>query len=78
MWRLNYIRTFSHPEIWDELFEGTNIPEGYELREKNDHKKKRLESEVKQEETNIEAYKRYLAESEKKIKKLKDELKDLD
>ena len=78
---LQFYTTYSYPEIWDEIervFSERTIPEGWELREKDDHKKKRLAQEVKQCETNIQVYKRYLSEEEEKLKTKKKELKDLD
>ena len=69
---IRFYRTFSHPEIFEEF-----IPEGYKLVEKDDHKKRRLEIEQAREETNIESYKKYLSESEEKLKEIKKELKEL-
>ena len=77
---LRFYRTFSYPEIWKEFFDTrltNNIPEGFELKEKDDYKKKRLESEIKLHESNIETYKRYLSEEEEKLKSAKDELKKI-
>lgn len=77
---LRFYRTFSYPEIWEDLFDTgltNNIPEGFELKEKEDHKKKRLESEIKLHESNIETYKRYLSEEEEKLKSAKKELLDI-
>lgn len=72
-----YYRTFSFPEIWQEFFK-PEIPEGFELKEKPDHAKKRLDSEIEDQEKNIEMYKKYLTQSEKTLEKLKKERKELD
>ena len=71
----NRFRNFSlsYPEIWEDYFENS----GYELVEKPEHKKRRLVAAMKEEEVNIESYKRYLSQSEGKLKELKEELKDI-
>ena len=69
-----YRFTLSHPEIWNELFGDS----GYELVEKKEHKKKRLEQEVELSKQRIELYKKYLDEEEEKLKTTKKQLIDLD
>ena len=76
-----YYRTFSFPEIWQEFFDSKSyltIPDGFELKEKPDHAKKRLDSEIEDPEKSIETYKKYLTQSEKTLEKLKKERKELD
>ena len=76
-----YYRTFSWPEVWEGFFDSKSyltIPEGFELKEKPDHAKKRLDSEIEDQEKSIEMYKKYLTQSEKTLEKLKKERKELD
>lgn len=76
---LFYYRSHSFPEVWANFFTNTeNFDERYELVEKKDYKKKRLSKEIEQEELRIESYKRYLDESEKKLKTLRKELSKID
>ena len=41
-----YCRTFSYPNIWDDFFNTSFIPDGYKLVEEDKHKKERLEGEL--------------------------------
>ena len=76
--RHRYYR-LSTPEVWEDFFSNwtVGIPEGYELKETESHKKERLESEIKTHESNIETYKRYLSEEEEKLKSAKEEIKKI-
>ena len=77
MKNIYFYRTFSFPEFFEDLYR-PNIPEGFELKEKPDHAKKRLDSEIEDQEKSIEMYKKYLTQSEKTLEKLKKERKELD
>lgn len=77
MYKIGYYRTWSHPEIWDELLNETFDSERYELVEKPDYKKKRLVREISITKQNIESYKKYLSKSEENLKRLNKELKEL-
>jgi hypothetical protein len=73
-------RDFMHPEIWEEFvsnFTSSGIPEGYELKEKDEHKKERLKKEIEAHKFNIKTYKRYLSEEEEQLKNKQKELDKL-
>jgi|GEM_PF-4441252 len=70
--------SLNFPEVWNEYVTSLNgVPEGYELKEKDDHKKKRIEAEIEQHKSNIEIYKRYLSEEEEFLNKKTKELKEI-
>lgn len=74
MYEIKYSFTgWPDSEVWSDVF----LPEGFELKEKDSHKKERLVSELDREHLRIETYKRYIDESEEKIKTIKKELKEL-
>ena len=78
---INYYRTFSHPEVCDELiseaFGVSYVPKGYKLVEEDSHKKERLEKEQEGLLNRIETLQKYLVEAEEKRKIVEEDLKKL-
>jgi hypothetical protein len=73
---LEYYRTCSHPEIWEDFLNVSIIPDGYELKEKPEHRKKRLEQEQIQCEKQLEYFKNELVRVQEKLDSIKKELKE--
>jgi len=73
---IEYYRTCSHPEIWEDFFNVSIVPEGYEIKEKPEHRKQRLEQEQIQYEKQLKYFKHELVSIQEKLDTIKKELKD--
>jgi len=69
---IRFIRTFSHPEIWDNF-----LSEKYDLVEKKEYKQKRLEAEIEEHKSNIERYKKFISEEDDLLEQKTKELKKI-
>jgi hypothetical protein len=73
---LEFYYNCSHPEIWEDRFNVSIIPDGYELKEKPEHRTKRLEKEQVQCEKQLEYFKSELVRIQEKLDAVKKELKE--
>lgn len=78
--QLQFYRLFGHSEVWPDFLSSNwtiSVPEGYDLIENTDHKKKRLENEIKGHETRLEYLESRVMKEKEQLKAKKKELEEL-
>lgn len=70
---------YNHSPFWEDIFSNFSItvPEGYELREKDDHKQKRLEQRLQETKESLSYHEAKVQQLSKSISEQEGELKSL-